>query len=402
MHGHMHHMHHGLYGGGQRAHVGRIEKPLIMPRYIPPSEMRMFATAPTKVQPPAVIYPQSKDWSANPLRPRSLAEMVGQEKLKPIWRLLIDSAKASGRPMGHALFTGAPGTGKTTFASVIAQECGVDWFELKAPISLDMLCALACAARDGDLVFVDEIHTITKGDRREHTTSVDPENLYRLLEDGVCQLPLDAELRFPDLPIGADEHGVKHVVFPQLTWLAATTDPGRLPQPLLDRFTYQPVLEPYTSSEMDTIVLRNLKALGVKWEADLEAVYLFSNASRGIPRMGNKYVRAANDLAADHLLTYTLAKLVVNDLNSTTDDGLTGRMQTILTFLYQRCERWSKTSGRVHQASLNLLATACGTDTKSIVFSEEPWLVRSGLLEVRPGGRTLTPAGETRARQLLA
>lgn len=326
------------------------------------------------------IEPINGHEANNPLRPKCLDDVVGQAKLKPLLRRLIESAKATGRPLGHMLFVGASGTGKTTMATVIANEIGTRVFALKAPLDVGTLNGLREAAEDGDVVFVDEIHMQVSGDRRGITQACDPESFYLLLEDGVL-----ATATGP-LP------------FPKVTWIGATTDVGLLPEPLSNRFPIQPRLAPYTADDMRIIGEANAKALGLDCERGVPA--LFGNASRGIPRQVNSYMRAAQGLTTGSV-SLELAREVVEDLCSTTLDGLTESMQVVLRFLYRNCRRVTK--GEVaYSASVNTLATAAGhgRDTKAISLLVEPYLLQRGLMEVRPQGRTLTTAGVERARQL--
>lgn len=332
--------------------------------------------------PEVTIEPITGKESSNPLRPRTLDEMIGQPKLKPLLAQLIAAAKATGRPLDHLLLVGASGTGKTTVATVIGNAIGARVFAPRAPLDMGVLGALRKTVRDGDVIFVDEIHLQVSGDRRGITQACDSESFYLLLEDGVL----------------ATASGP--VPFPKVTWIGATTDVGLLPEPLSMRFPIQPRLAPYTPADMELIAYGNARALRVPCE---DAVYaIFGGASRGVPRQVNNYMRAARQLAANGPVTAVLARQVVEDLASTTLDGLTQSMQIVLRYLYAYCGRDTK-DGRVYSASVNTLATAAGhgRDTKAISLLVEPYLLQRGLLQVRPTGRTLTEAGVARARQLL-
>lgn len=327
------------------------------------------------------LKPSTDTASRNPLRPRTLDEMIGQESLKPLLRRLIDKARAERRPLDPLLLVGGAGTGKTTMAGVIAHELGTRVFELKAPLTTDVLMALRESAHDGDVVFVDEIHMQVSGDRRGITQAADPEAFYMLLEDHVLATstgPLD---------------------FPLVTWIGATTDVGLLPEPLTMRFTFQPRLQPYTVEEMARIARANASAFKLALAPGVAE--LFAKASRATPRVMNSYVRGARSLCQGGVVDGVLARVVVTELFSTTLDGLTESMQIVLRFLYSNCRRPTR-DGVIYTASVNTLATAAGhgRDTKAIALLVEPYLFQRGLLEVRPSGRTLTPAGVERARQL--
>lgn len=336
---------------------------------------RLAATSAPKSQ----LKPADMDVARNPLRPASLDEMVGQRKLRPLLRRLIDAARQDGRRLDHLLLVGASGTGKTTAATVIAREMDTRVFTLKAPVDMETLEALRQSAQDGDIVFVDEIHLWTQGDRRGRTQASDPESVFTLLEDGVLMTPR-GQMPFPDV-----------------TWLGATTDVGLLPEPLVNRFPIQPRLEPYTEEDMTELARRNALALELVLEQGAAAT--FAGASRLNPRQLNSYMRSAKALGQG-MVTQALAREVVEDLASTTLDGLDSSMQAMLRYLFSHGRRDTK-DGPVYKASAGALATAAGhgRDVK-IVYTKEAYLIERGLLTVQPGGRTLTEQGIQRAKEL--
>lgn len=313
----------------------------------------------------------------DPLRPTSLKTMVGQDALKPLLRRLIDNGRLT-----HLLFVGGSGTGKTTVSTVIARELGTRIFALKAPVGMDVLDELRQVARDGDVVFLDEIHMQVSGDRRGITQACDPESFYTLLEDGVLSTS-----RGP-------------LSFPKVIWIGATTDVGLLPEPLINRFPIRPQLQPYTELDMTELARRSLNAM--RMTHDFDVCSTFARASRANPRQLNDYVRAARALTSTGHVSIELAREVVVDLCATTLDGLTSSMQYVLKFLYQHCQRKTR-DGVLYSASVSRLATAAGhgRDTKAIALLVEPYLLQRGYLDVLPTGRALTPAGIERARQLI-
>ncbi len=319
-----------------------------------------------------VIEPITGRESHNPLRPHTLEEMVGQERLKPLLRRIISTSRAQNKPVPHLLMVGAAGTGKTTLATVIGNEIGTRVFALKAPVDMGVLNALRETCRDGDVVFVDELHQQVAGDRRGITQACDPEAFYLLLEDGVLATALG--------PLS----------FPRVTWIGATTDAGLLPVPLLDRFPLQPQLDPYTEDEMTVLAQRNADALGLR--ATASASRMFARASRGIPRQVNTYVKQAQALGAVSI-SDPEAREVVVDLSSTTLDGLTRPMQNMLKVLLAAPD---------HRASVNTIATQIGfsRDTKHVALNVERDLIRLGYVAVTARGRMLTDEGIARAQAL--
>lgn len=326
-----------------------------------------------------IVPVPSGDRSGNKMRPATLDAMVGQEEIKPLLRDLIGVARTTGRPLSHTLMIGAAGTGKTTTALVIANELDSQFFELEAPVSTETLLALRTLAKDGDVVFIDEIHQQSRGDRRGKVASMEPEAMYRLLEDfqivrGGTVLP-----------------------YPRITVIGATTDPGLLPTAFLDRFALQPRLARYTDEEMAELARRNADALGMTIEEGVADI--FGRAARAVPRIVNRYMSNAQSLAA-LTVDRSLAVKVVTVLNGTTLDGLTPEMQTMLRFLLTQART---VRGEVrYQAGLTTIAAALGysRDTKGVSLHVEPYLVERGLIQVVHGGRILTPAGVERARQL--
>jgi holliday junction DNA helicase RuvB len=318
--------------------------------------------------------------SGNVMRPESWDEVIGQEHVKRLLSRMVAAAKDRGRPLGHCLFRGPAGTGKTTLAHVIAHELGRHIYQLEAPVSADTLAELAEVMQDGDILFLDEIHQQALPDRRGRQSATTPEVLFSIMEDFTMPTP----------------YGV--IEFPRITIMGATTDEGALPDAFIDRFPIKPMLEPYSVDEMVQIV--NLAARKIGLHPTRVAARMFAEASRGVPREVNNFLRNADELGAD-ILTPGLAFEVVHDLNGYTDDGLTPDMQALLIFLYTRARRVSK-GEVVYQASVNSIATAIGKsrDTKAIQLRVEPYLIREGYLQVLHGGRALTERGIERAHEL--
>jgi Holliday junction DNA helicase RuvB len=318
--------------------------------------------------------------TSNPLRPARLADLIGQPRMKKLLRRVIDASEARGVPLDHVLLIGSAGQGKSTIAHVIAAELGTDCYQLQAPVSADQLMALRTTMRDFDVFYVDEIHQQAVADRRGRSAQTDPEVLYHVLEDRKLVTPT----------------GV--LDFPHVTVIGATTDEGMLPDSFLDRFPLRPTLEPYAQTDLSKIARYNADALGVG--ITFEAAVAFARAARGVPRQINNYVRNGA-LLADKI-DVDVAEEVVRDINRTTDDGLSYDMQRALVFLYRRGRRKTRAGAVTYQASVATLATALGKarDTKAVVLRVEPYLIERGYLQVGHGGRSLTDAGVTRAKEL--
>jgi Holliday junction DNA helicase RuvB len=319
--------------------------------------------------------------AGNELRPSTWREVVGQRTAKDLLARMVDNAKLRGVPLDHVLLVGPSGTGKTTLAHVIATELQSQVWQFEAPISADTLTQLAEKAKDGDIIFLDEIHQQAVGDRRGRQSSTQPEVLFSVMEDFT-------------LPTGT---GV--IPFPRVTIMGATTDEGALPDAFVNRFPIRPRLESYTVPQMARIADTAARRLGLKLTP--KAAHTFAAASRAVPREVINYVRNAAMLSS-HEVDSTLAVEVVTKLNGCTLDGLTRDQQAMLTFMYTLCGRETK---GVFQwsASVTSIATAIGKsrDVKAVQLRVEPYLISAGYVQVAPGlGRLLTPKGVERAVQL--
>lgn len=336
---------------------------------------------------PAPERPKIKPLSAksgNALRPTTFFDITGQARAKSLIKRMVDIAKSRHAFLDHILLVGPAGTGKTTFAHVIANEMGAQVYQLEAPISTDTLLELRTTMVDGDILLIDEIHQQAVGDRRGRQSSTQPEILFSVMED--FTIPTDT--------------GV--LDFPRITIIGATTDEGALPDPFVMRFPIRPHLEDYTQNELTIMAMRNAAAFGLT--CDPAVAGRFAAASRRVPREINNFIRNAAMLT-EHRITDELASEVLFDLNHVTADGLTKDMQNLLVYLYKRCRRVTDGGREVrYQASVSSIATAIGKsrDVKSVQLRIEPWLIREGYLQVLHGGRALTDAGIQRAKELTA
>lgn len=332
---------------------------------------------------PSIAPVTSGDRSGNQLRPTTFADVIGQEEASRLMKRVIEATVDRNRPLDHVLMVGASGTGKTTFATVIAEELGVDCFQLEAPVSAEMLLELREVVQYGDVVLIDEIHMQASQDRRGAQASMSPEAFYNVLEDRTIVS------RGEVLP------------FPEVTFIGATTDEGLLPEPFLNRFPLRPHLDRYTDEEMTSIARMNAEKLDIPITD--EAAEMFGAASRATPRVLNSYMRNAV-LLTTGVIDAEIAREVIVDLNRTTLDGLTADMAGMLTFLYTRCRRENKDGEVVYQGSVSTVSTALGKgrDTKAVPLRIEPELIRRGFLQVGHAGRVLTEAGITRAQEILS
>jgi Holliday junction DNA helicase RuvB len=318
--------------------------------------------------------------SGNELRPQTFDQLVGQARLKALFARIIDNAQRTGQPLDHMLLTGASGSGKTTFAQCVAHRLGRTVYQVEAPVGLDVLEAMRVTCKAGDVVIVDEVHMIVQADRRGVTQAAKPEDFYHALEDR--RLPTPGGM----------------VDFPAVTFVGCTTDSGLLPEAMINRFPLDITLDPYTWDDMAVLAQANARSLGLRIEVSAAAT--LGRASRRSPRQLNTFVKNARSLGSI-VVTDDLAREVIHDLNGCTWDGLTRDMQMMLTVLL-RSRRESRDGHVVHQASVNTVATALGhgRDTKAIALFVEPFLIAEGLVCVTHGGRQLSEAGITRAREL--
>lgn len=320
--------------------------------------------------------------SQNELRPSSFADVIGQARAKDLMTRAIRGAMRRFVPLDHTLMIGPSGTGKTTFANCIANTLGVDIYMLAAPVGIDMLLELRETMQAGDILFVDEIHMQAVRERRGKDSATEPEVWFSLMEDHVLMT------------------GRGPLPFPRVCIIGATTDPGMLPEPFLNRFPLRPQLQLYSDAELRAIAAMNAQKLGL--QAEPSALSLLAGASRGIPREINNLMRNAAILGEDDGYLSREEALDVLAVNGITHDGMTKQMQDVLTFLYTRGRRERGDGEVTYQASVNTIATAIGLsrDTRAVSLHVEPYLIRLGYLQVGGGGRMLTDAGIVRAREL--
>lgn len=302
------------------------------------------------------------------LRPKTLDEYIGQERLKRKLRVYLEAAKARKEPLDHLLLVGPPGLGKTTLAHIIAYELGVNIRVTSGPAIEkpgDLAAILTNSLDEGDVLFIDEIHRLSR-QAEEH--------LYPAMEDFkmdivIGQGPAARTLRL-DLP--------------RFTLIGATTRPGLLTSPLRSRFGIVEHLEPYTVEELAQAITRDARLLGL--EVEEEAAKEIGRRSRGTMRIAKRLFRRVRDFAeVAGEARITLARAVEALQALGLDElGLERRDREILTTLILQFG-----GGPV---GLQTLATALSEDPGTLEEVYEPYLIQLGFLKRTPRGRMATEA----------
>ena len=299
------------------------------------------------------------------LRPRTLTEFVGQERIKEQLGLLIDGARARHETIDHLLISGPPGLGKTTLAGIVANELGVAFQPTSGP-ALDRpgdLAAILTNLEEGDVLFVDEIHRMPRAVE---------EVLYPALEDYKLDVVLGK---------GPTAKSIR-LDLPRFTLVGATTRPGRITLPLRERFGFSPRLDYYSVEEIARIVRRSAGILSVI--VDVEGAGEIARRSRGTPRVANRLLRRVRDFAEvrhDGQVTAEVARKGL-ELFEVDEAGLDKLDLAILRAVI------GKFGGG--PVGLSTLAAAVGEETDTVEDVYEPYLLQLGLLKRTPRGRVAT------------
>lgn len=311
------------------------------------------------------IEDEEEEIQETSLRPQTLSEYIGQTKVKENLKVYIEAAQKRGDSLDHCLFYGPPGLGKTTLSNIIANEMGTNIRITSGPAieKAGDLAAILTSLSDGDVLFIDEIHRLSRAVE---------EILYPALEDFSLDIVLGK---------GPESKSIR-IDLPTFTLIGATTRAGSLSTPLRDRFGIVERLELYSEEDLATIVKRSSKILNIK--IDEEASHEIARRSRGTPRIANRLLKRVRDYAlvlGNGNIDLKIAKLALDKLEID-ELGLDNLDKRILESIIKKYN-----GGPV---GLETLAATVNEEVDTIEDVYEPYLMQIGFLARTPRGRTAT------------
>lgn len=299
------------------------------------------------------------------LRPKTLSEYIGQDKIKENLSIFIEAAKKRSEPLDHVLLYGPPGLGKTTLSAIIAREMGVNIRVTSGPAieKPGDLAALLTNLQENDVLFIDEIHRLSR--------SIE-EVLYPALEDYALDIIIGK---------GPSARSLR-IDLPKFTLIGATTRAGQLTSPLRDRFGVIMRLELYSVEQLSDIIMRSAVILGIA--CDKAGATELARRSRGTPRIANRFLKRVRDFAeviGDGKITEDIAKIALDrlEVDSLGLDNMDKRMLNMIIKGYG--------GGPV---GLETLASAIGEEAVTLEDVCEPYLMQLGFLSRTPRGRCAT------------
>lgn len=300
------------------------------------------------------------------LRPQTFDDYIGQDRMKRNLRLAIDAARKRGEPIDHVLLYGPPGLGKTTMAGVIANEMGAGLRVTSGPAieRAGDLASILTNLQDGDVLFIDEIHRLSRAVE---------EILYSAMEDFKLDIVIGK---------GPAARSVR-LDLPHFTVIGATTRTGSLAAPLRDRFGHLFHLEFYTPNDIERIIKRSAGILDA--EITDEAAMLLATRSRQTPRIANRLLKRVRDFAEVHNDSKINETSAVKALRLLEIDelGLDPADRQMLRAMYDNYKD--------RPVGLNTIAALTGDEASTIEDFYEPYLLQIGFIERTPRGRMITP-----------